>query len=708
MEKLLSNIEKYVLYAVIFLLPITFLFISPNPFVVSKLAVLSFGLAVLLLIRAVRVISSGRLDFSVGNFDFPVFLILLAYTLSTVFRTPNKMEGLLLPGTATAVVGASLIYFLINQLKEKEKHVISYLLVLSSGIFSFLTILAFAGLFSKIPQLPAFMRAQGFTPEGGYLPAAIFLAVTLPIGIGLILSEKKLKDRLILGIAGFFIIVGLVISCYNLLPHKPFSPRFPSFNTSWAITVDSLKDSPILGIGPGNYLTAFNRFRPITYNQTDLWALKFATANDFYLSVMTETGLLGFAALAILIFAVYKMARQDIKERRLVNWGFAGSANLVALTLLIIIFAIFPATVLLTILLFILLALVSKTKQTSLNLTTQAPTEAQGPQGFATKVVGSRFPALLITIPVIIVVSLFLFRAARVVSAEYKFKKALDRLAANDAAGTYDTLREAIRLNPQVDRYHATFARVNLALANAIAQKAAGTEKPEGQPAQISDEDRQNITVLIQQAINEAKANVALNPLRAGNWEILGQTYRSIMALAKGADDFAIQSYRQAVALDPVNPNLRIALGGIHYAKNDFDTAVRTFELATLTKPDHANAHYNLAFALRENGELNKAIQEMTLVLSLIQDKDSQDYEIARQALEDMQAKLAAQAPEGKELNPPQEGKQILEPPISLPEGTEPPKEAITPTPTPEEKASAGTTTPTITPQITPTPTQIP
>src|SRR3989344_9132991 len=115
MEKLLSNIEKYILYAVIFLFPITVLSISPNPFVVPKLAVLAFGVALLLLVRSVRVISSGKLDFSVGNFDFPVLLIALAFLLSAILRTPNKMEAFLLPGTATAVVGGALLYFLINQ-----------------------------------------------------------------------------------------------------------------------------------------------------------------------------------------------------------------------------------------------------------------------------------------------------------------------------------------------------------------------------------------------------------------------------------------------------------------------------------------------------------------------------------------------------------------------------------------------------------------
>ena len=239
-------------------------------------------------------------------------------------------------------------------------------------------------------------------------------------------------------------------------------------------------------------------------------------------------------------------------------------------------------------------------------------------------------------------------------------------------------MREAININPYVDRYHATFARINLALANSI---AINTQK-EG--ATVTDQDRTTITTLIQQSIAEAKSNVALNPLRAGNWEILAQTYRSIMPLAQGADAFSAQSYRQAIALDPLNPTLRIALGGIYFAAKDYDTAVSIFELAASTKPDLANARYNLAFALKEKGNLDRAISEMTTVLSLITDKESQDFKVAQQALSDMQAKKAASGGTGDELNPPKQAENpIIEPPIKLPEGSEPPEAPISPTPTP-------------------------
>lgn len=671
-NSIIAKIEEFVLYAVIFLFPWVVVSISPNPFVVPKLAILTYGVLILLFLFTLRTFISAAFTFFVGSFDFPVFLIAISFILSTIFRTPNKMEALLLPGTTTAIILGVLLYFSVNQIAEKGKFRLTKILLASTTVFSLITMLSFAKVFEKIPQLPPYIRSQGFTPEGGFLPAFIFLTTLLPIGIGIFLSSRELSTKLAAGVASAIVVSGLVISIYNILPGKPLSPRFPSLSTSWAVSIDTLKDSPILGAGPANYLTAFSRFRPLSYNQTDLWAVKFVTARNFYLTTLTETGMLGMAGIILLLASFYKIAKGHLKEKEFLSG--IGVSLFLSLAILITIFFFFPATVLSTITLFILLALNSKTHKTQLSLTTKGVEEANLSN------VSSRVPALIVTIPIFVVTAIIAYRATTIILAEYKFQKSLEALAKNDASNTYDTIKDAIRANPFVDRYHATFARVNLALANAIAQRAATSS---GETRQITDQDRQNITLLIQQAINEGKATVALNPLRSGNWEILAQVYRAIMPLAQGADNFAIQTYRQAIALDPINPNLRISFGGIYFAKADFESAIRAFELAVAAKPDHANAHYNLAIALREKGNLDRAIQEMTAVLSLL-DRNSPDFELAQKTLEDLQAKKKTKDQKGEELTPPEPAPSpIITPPVELPEGSEPPESPLTPTPSP-------------------------
>ena len=661
MQFLLSKLEKYILYGTVFLLPIALLPISPNLFTPGRLAVLTLGISLMLLIKALKVILSGKLEFHVGNLDFPVLLLAFSYLLSAILRTPNKMEAYLLPGTATAFVGGALLYYLINQVGASEKKALLTILLAASSIFALILLLGVSGTLSSISGLPAAVRSAGFTPDGGYLPAAIFLGALLPLGISEFLREKAMLKK---GIAIIFIILtGLALSAsiYQMLPGKPFSPRFPSFGVTWNVAVDSLKQSPVLGIGPGNYITAFSRFKPIAYNSTDLWPVRFATGRDFYLTALTEIGLLGLAALLILVYSVFRVVRREMKEGELSS--LRSYPETISLCLLLILLVFFPVTILVSILLFILLSLFAKTTHTSLNLTSVGVSGAS-----------SRLPSLIVSLPVILAVALFTFYMGKTLVAEYTFKEGIDALASGNGQVTYDKVRGAIRLNPNADRYHSTFSQINLAIARNLAQK------PE-----LSEAERITLTQLVQQAINEGKAAVALNPARAGNWEVLAGIYRAIMPIAEGADNFAVQTYSQAVALDPLNPNLRISLGGVHYGLKQYGEAVRVMELAVATKPDLANGHYNLAFAYRDNGEIDKAITQMTLVLSLIQDKNSQDFLTAQKELEDLQAKKSAEAQGGESLTPPQGEETVppLEPPLELPEESQPPEGELSPSPTP-------------------------
>ncbi len=677
---MLEKLEKYVLYATVFLLPISFLYISPNPFVVSKLAVLVFGLSIFFIIRSIRIILTGKLEFKSGSFDLPVLVLLVAYFLSALLRSPNKMEALLLPGTTTIVVGGALLYFAVNQLEKTEKKALSLFLVVSGGVFSLLTILAASGLLAKVSALPAFVKSTGFTPEGGYLPSAALLGVLLPIGLGLILSEEG-KNKLLAGISSILILVTLGLSIYNLLPGKPFAPRFLTYGESWNIAVDALKQSPIIGMGSGNYLTAFNRFRPISYNASDLWAVKFATARSSVMTMLTEAGLLAGIGIFLVVLAAYKMLAGLVKDKKLTKSEFPESAVKLALGLLLAFLIAAPSTLTLTVVLFVLMALSSNAHVFSVSLVGQKQaSEDEDKLSFA-----SRLPAFIVTLPLLAVTLYTDVRATGMLVAENRFKNSIEALANNEASNTYDTMRQAVAGNSRVDRYRVSFSRVNLVLANAVAAKS-----------DITDADRQNITTLVQQAINEAKSAVALNPLRAGNWESLGQVYRAIAPLAKGADDFAIQSYRQAIVLDPVNPQLRVALGGLYFAKGDYENAVRVFELAVAAKPNHANARYNLAVALEQDKKIDRAISEMTVVLSLIENKESKDYEVAKKALEDLQAKKASQPASGDELTAPQKAQEpVLQPPLDLPQGSEPPQAPVSQAPTEAPQ-----------PSVTPTPDQ--
>src|SRR3990172_11209625 len=220
MNEVLNRIEKYLLYAVVFLFPISFLPAFANAFEPVKLAILVYGLGAVLLVKAIRLITTGKLELSSSSFDLPVALLALAFLASAILRTPNKMDAFFLPGTATAVLGGALLYYLVNQLSLKEKEMGRMLLFGSATIFSVIVLFAGVGLLSKIPQLPLYMQQVAFNPSGGLLPAAIFLAIALPLGISLFIMERVAGKKALLGAGLAAVALGLVLAIYHMLPGK--------------------------------------------------------------------------------------------------------------------------------------------------------------------------------------------------------------------------------------------------------------------------------------------------------------------------------------------------------------------------------------------------------------------------------------------------------------------------------------------------------
>lgn len=609
-----------------------------SPFETPKVLIASIFALLIFIICSIKIAIRGSLNFKQTDFDLPVILLALVYTLSTLIKTQNKLDAFYLPGTTLIIIlGAVYFHLAANLFPEHKKTFVTSIFI--SGILASIASLLFAsGVFSKILGLPAYLKNPVFSLFGGKLPEAIFLVSTLPLGIALLIESRDIIKKIFWGVSLGVVILSGSLSIYNTLPGKPGSFSLPSFKTSWAISVDTLKDSPFLGIGSGNYVTAFNRFRPVSTNSLDTWAFTFATSRSFLITCLTETGIIGFIIFLALLYQIVRLFEKSL-TKKLLNSPFETGifASLVLSVLFLIFFPFYLTTVLLF---FLLLSAVSSKHEVNINLKTVNESK-----------VAARLPAIGLSLSFIALVSVISFVGVKIILAEHNYTKALSAVGKKDGKLAYNMMVKAINLNPKSDKYHMSLSQIDIALASAIAQNK-----------DLKDSDKNTITQLIQQAIAEAKNGVSLNPQRSGNWENLANIYQSIMPFAQGSDNFAIQSYSQAIALNPVNPNLRISLGGIYYALGRYDEAIEAFKLAVLAKSDLANAHYNLAVAYREKNDVKKATEEINIVLTLV-GKDTADYETAIKELKNLE-----------NLTPPAEApKQVIKPPIELPSEANPP-----------------------------------
>jgi len=101
-----------------------------------------------------------------------------------------------------------------------------------------------------------------------------------------------------------------------------------------------------------------------------------------------------------------------------------------------------------------------------------------------------------------------------------------------------------------------------------------------------------------------------------------------------------LRALDSATQLDPNNPRLRLDIGGIYYAKEDYLSAAYYFRQAINLKPDYANAYYNFAQAAVKAEDYAGAKRALELTLSLIP-QNSEDFALVEKEIEEVNAKLA-------------------------------------------------------------------
>lgn len=655
----LETLTRWLLRAVLFLLPIFFLPITGDFFDFNKLSILVVGISLTFVLWSASQLRGGVLNLRSTPLDLPFLVFAIVVLTSAVIQAPNKMDAFVFPGLASVVAAGFVLYFLFIQEarsgESREELLGSYLW--GAAATALVTLLAVVGAFSflgKFVALPAWLVQPTFSPAGGVLPAITLFLTVLPYAWSKVRGQGGWFPVLV-----FLLLVGGAVAAgFHALPGKATTPRLLPLSAGWSIALETLKQQPILGVGPGNFIEAFNRFRPLEFNLTDVWNLRFGASSNWALHIFTVAGLAGLVSFLWILGRAWRVfLRNGGREPYIL-----GSLALVVLLLLLV-----PGNFLLLTSFFVFLAAAAANRASDIAL----ELSAFGAQHRRT----SALPVFTTLLSLLLFLAVVYF-GGRVYAAEMSFRRALNAVGRNEGVPAYNNVRAAIRQNPTVDRYRITNSQINLALANSLAQRAQ-----EGQ--ELGEQDRNNISQLIQQSIDEAKAAVALNPRRSFNWTNLAQIYRALMAFAQGADQWAVASYRQAIALEPMNPNLRIELGGIFYALEQYEDAVRVFEVAVQAKPDLANAHFNLAITLREAGRTGQAAQEMAQTLALV-NQGTPDYDLVQRELQALQARLTEEATasgqiqRGEGEQPPLQAPEpapepVVQPPLELPQQAAPP-----------------------------------
>lgn len=595
---------------VLFLFPLFFLPVIYNSFILGKISFLFISALIALLLWLVDLIvfKGGVIKW---NRLLIWFLALIVWMGISFFRLDPgvMMRSLLSQSGLGFFLGVFIWLFIWIQIADREEQKVQFKILTASGILvAGLSLFAFMIPVTKLPLLwpknnPILSINSGWSITGSLIGEIIFFLVLSLSWLSKLL--KKIRKRVEIGgylkeaVGVIFFGLLLFLDIYKLIK---MGWSGLDGRSSWVIAVESLKRSPIFGMGVGNFYEAFQSFRPVSFNLTKVWSSAFSSGLMSWLSLWTE---LGLVALLLIIIGVINLVKKSKNK---------GIGIILALSLLVL---LTPINFMGVFLLFWVAAFngAFETKESSLRL-----------------VVGeSKFNVMpfVLAFLVLLLVGFGSYWTSRMLIADGYWKKSLVASSKGDGAGAYNWQIKAIGMNPNMANYRVVYSQTNLALANNFF----------GGEEEVSEENKEKGAVLVQQAVREARAATALDRMNANYWLNLAEIYRSLIGTVDEVDGWSFEAYQQAILLDPVSPLNKLDLGGLLYASGNFEGADRLFEESVAKKNDYANAWYNWAHSAKKLNKIQEAVARLEKSISLVP-IDSGDYEQASEILMEWKAEL--------------------------------------------------------------------
>ena len=471
-----------------------------------------------------------------------------------------------------------------------------------------LTAVLLIGLFADIFLL---LALHGFVPWIGFM-----------IGIGFflifILSRivRPIESWSWLPIATFVILMVILMSGDSFKIAKVSLPVEvgPSYDLSWQVAKESLKDNFFLGSGAASYGYDFSLYKPQEFNLNQLYNLRFYQGTGVVLEALSTIGVVGTTALVLVLLSFvsvvvyFLIARKE--NDKVYSLGLATSALVFLLSAAmirvegsLIILGVLVSTVALAIAI-----RESDSEEKFFKLSLKASPKYALTLAFIFMVVSAG------------VAYLFVF-VGKLYVADIYAGSALRQTQVTEEGSISEVLRAA-NLNGKESRYYINIGQQYMVLANNEILKEESARDVNA---------LQNYLGNSIAAITRAKE---LAPNDVATVEVLAQTYAGAGAYLTDSSKLAEETYRRALELEPRNPAFvlelgRIRLGQAAAAKEEekkqlIGQAQEFFQQSIDEKNNFAPGYHQLAVAQAALGNLDQAIETMNKAVNL--DKSSIDY----------------------------------------------------------------------------------
>lgn len=653
-----DKVSKMCLYWLAFLLPVLFLPWTANVLEFNKQALLIVLVFVATFAWLLKILISGKVQISLSFIHIPVGVLLLVYLASTIFSSwrYGSFWGwpIVTSESFITLMCLALFYLLVvNNFERKGiMHMLS-LLVFSaalSGVYAILQI------FGKFIIPIGFTKAVSFNTVGSINVLAIFAAILLPLIIMLLMAAKKKIYRILfivsiaifsillllinfyvawwLVIAGsalifafgmqrrdvfdsrwlilpmFFLAVGLLFAFFRFaipgLPQIPaefFLKQQPTLN----IALKSVQENPVVGTGPGTFSYVFAKYKDISFNQNNnLWNAVFESGASKILTVLATVGVLGVLSFVVLMgffifYGIMFLFKKKEVEDIVFYWAL-GVGMFISFLIASAGFFLYSSNTTLDFTYFLLMAcfialLYPERKEFELK-----------PSSLIT--LGFTFA---ITVVFVFGLGIFILEGQRYISS-MNYLDGITIWQQNQTDKALAKIEKAASISPNIDLYWRELSQAYLKNVQLVAAKEGLTQ----------EQKRQEVQNAINKAVNAGKAASDVNSKSADNWGNRGFVYQSLIGTVGGTKDWAVDAYKEAMKLDPVNPfyptqagisilrQVAILAESDKQEKTDLlEEAGDYFNKSIQLKADYAPAHFQLARVFLAQGKQDEMIASL-------------------------------------------------------------------------------------------------
>lgn len=599
---LLDTVISWALVGMAFLMPLFFLPSLSEPLELAKQSLLFVGTFIIATCYGLKIITTNTFTFRGGTYMIGALCWLAAWLVASMFSLFPHNSFVGLNGqqvmSFASLLSYMLLAFVISQVCT-EKHINRALTAffVSTALVSGVSVLQILNIFI-FPW--DFTRTAAFNPAGRLDLVGVLVAVSVVLAILQLIRASvanAARSRTAIALAVYVgimllalvvlsdwrvwlsMFIGLVISLVVLFAKLPGDkkigwlvlPSFvvilsatmlvlrphiislppivqPSLATSVAITSKTIQSSPIVGYGPGNFITSFTRFRPADSNKDNylgLWTARFDQSSSFFITAIASTGLLGLLGMLVFLLlffrALFTRLIRDPFSKEYLSLLTSG----VGVIVLLVTSIVKPSNSTLSFMLWVLIGFCASLFSGTVRSLGGRSNRFLILTSFAfygatcAGLVGLLFMGNRLGANITFAHALQIDRAiARELLTD---QRQPDQKIVNELI---QTLSRAVDLDHQNPLYTA-------ALSQAFAYQLNGLLASTDQNTEEKTVQLQGVTSAM---IDAARRAYTTAPNDVRNVENLARLYQTIAPYTTGADDLAIEFFKKAADLDPTNP----------------------------------------------------------------------------------------------------------------------------------------------------------